>query len=104
MSVEQASTTPSTTTAAAFPVTAAAPLIDAAALAHVIATTEEIFGAKPSVETMVDPEDPQSCWLTITVRAAGDTGELVRRRLEWHARMNHLNLSNHPRLSIIPIA
>lgn len=104
MSLEQASATPSPTTAAAFPIAGTSSLIDASRLAQVLAITEEIFGAKPSVETMVDPDDPQSCWLTFSVRVHGETQELVQRRMEWHRQISQLTLSNYPRLSIIPTA
>ena len=104
MSLEQASTTPSTTTTAAFPIAETTPLIDAAALAHVIAITEEIFAAKPSIETMVDPDDPdETPFLVFTVECRGENKDLIQRHIQWHQRLDELNSDLSLRLSIIPL-
>jgi hypothetical protein len=105
MSIEQTPAIPTQSPVADFLVVPTATLFDDAKLADVFAITEEIFGSKPIVDKMVDPEDPhESPFLVFRVEVRGQHEELIQRHIEWGRRLDSINAGLQYRLSIIPVA
>jgi hypothetical protein len=84
---------------------AAASVADDVTIAEVVRVTEEIFGVVPTMEMMIDPEDPaETPFLVFTVQGRGSNEELIQRHILWGERLRPLNMDLSLRLSIIPIS
>ncbi len=82
----------------------AVPYSDDPRLAEVVAITEEMFGNRPLISLINDPEHPDVSFLVLTVRSQGDVKQIVDKRLEWHEKIDRIPPGNSGsfRLTILP--
>ena len=74
-------------------------------LFDVLAVTESLFPCAPTLEMMTDPAEPQIRFVVINVEGRGDLNELLEKQIEWHRRLDALNIdySGQFRLCVAPI-
>jgi len=80
-------------------------LLDDPFIPRVVELCRTVFPSEVSVESMVDPSEPNDPWLSFSVAARGSYSDILRRESEWHDQVERLtgDRTGRYRICVCPI-
>jgi hypothetical protein len=79
---------------------AAAPAPAGPLLDRILEMTAELFPGKALLRQDIDPEDPYDPKWVVEIEATGTLAEILERKIEWHRRMDAIDIATSDRLRL----